>query len=173
MPGGELGAFVSAVNQAKYNQILGEVKEGDQVLEWNGVLLNGKTFEEVERIVNSSSGEVEIILKSEGEKSHRISNLRKYCSPRDPQRCSNVNASVLPTQKTLRIKDASPDRAPPVPMHRRNGNEPMTYSRQNPSSRIYDNVDGLDVVEDGWQNKPQDSLGYLQVAATYDQRHPA
>ncbi|VDP06947.1 unnamed protein product [Heligmosomoides polygyrus] len=64
MPGGELGAFVSAVNQAKYNQILGEVKEGDQVLEWNGVLLNGKTFEEVERIVNSSSGEVEIILKS-------------------------------------------------------------------------------------------------------------
>lgn len=28
MPGGELGAFVSAVNQAKYNQILGEVKEG-------------------------------------------------------------------------------------------------------------------------------------------------
>ncbi|EPB68375.1 C2 domain protein [Ancylostoma ceylanicum] len=28
MPNGELGAFVSAVNQAKYNQILGEVKEG-------------------------------------------------------------------------------------------------------------------------------------------------
>ena len=28
MANGELGAFVSAVNQAKYNQILGEVKEG-------------------------------------------------------------------------------------------------------------------------------------------------
>ncbi|XGW25726.1 hypothetical protein V3C99_006828 [Haemonchus contortus] len=166
MPSGELGAFVSAVNQAKYNQILGEVKEGDQVLEWNGVLLNGKTFEEVERIVNSSSGEVEIILKSEGEKSQRISNIRKYCSPRDPQRCSNVTDS---SQKILRIKDASPDRAPPVPIHRGNASEPGSYGRQNPSNRIYDNVDSTDIADDVWQNKPQDSLGYLQVAVTYDQ----
>ncbi|KHJ77187.1 hypothetical protein OESDEN_23193 [Oesophagostomum dentatum] len=47
--------------------------------------------------------------------------------------------------------DASPDRAPPVPMHRRNG----TIGRQNPSSRIYDNVDCIDYGEDGWNNKPQ------------------
>ncbi|ETN69913.1 C2 domain protein, partial [Necator americanus] len=165
MPNGELGAFVSAVNQAKYNQILGEVKEGDQVLEWNGVLLNGKTFEEVERIVNSSSGEVEIILKSEGEKSHRISNPRGYTSiSREPARFANPLPS---SQKTLRIKDVSPDRAPPVPMHRRNGHN-ITLGRQNPSSRIYDNVDSLEYSEDAWSNKPQDALGYLQVAISYD-----
>ncbi|VDO10639.1 unnamed protein product [Haemonchus placei] len=105
-------------------------------------------------------------LFREGEKSQRISNLRKYCSPRDPQRCSNVADS---SQKILRIKDASPDRAPPVPIHRGNGSEPVSYGRQNPSNRIYDNVDSTDIADDVWQNKPQDSLGYLQVAVTYDQ----
>jgi hypothetical protein len=36
---------------------------GDQVLEWNGILLRGKTFEEVERIVNATSGEIEVVIK--------------------------------------------------------------------------------------------------------------
>ncbi|VDL70615.1 unnamed protein product [Nippostrongylus brasiliensis] len=185
MPGGELGAFVSAVNQAKYNQILGEVKEGDQVLEWNGVLLNGKTFEEVERIVNSSSGEVEIILKSEGEKSHRFSNLRKYCPNRDQQqlqphhqRFSSNNvplAKFSPISRNIWrgtiiavVPDVSPDRSPPVPIHRRNGHETATFGRQNLTSRIYDNVDGYDLTDENWQSKLQDSLGYLQVAVNFD-----
>ncbi|KJH50024.1 C2 domain protein [Dictyocaulus viviparus] len=74
MPSGELGAFVSAVNQAKYNQILGEVKE-----------------------------------------------------------------------------DISPDQAPPVPMHRRNGRDSIHFQASNPN-RIYDN----------------NSFGYLQIAISYD-----
>ncbi|VDM61439.1 unnamed protein product [Angiostrongylus costaricensis] len=169
MPNGDLGAFVSAVNQVKNNQILGEVKEGDQVLEWNGVLLNGKTFEEVERIVNSSSGEVEIILKSEGEESHRISNLRKYYQNRDKKRSANLCTASQSLQRTFRINDVSPDRTPPVPMHRRNGYE-NNYGRQNAASRIYDNVDGFNFADDAALKKQQDSLGYLQIAVSYD-RH--
>ncbi|KAJ1362969.1 hypothetical protein KIN20_022710 [Parelaphostrongylus tenuis] len=167
MPNGDLGAFVSAVNQAKYNQILGEVKEGDQVLEWNGVLLNGKTFEEVERIVNSSSGEVEIILKSEGEESHGVSNLRRYFKSRDPKRSSNLYTPSQRLQKTLTGNDVSPDRTPPVPMHRPNGHD-NAYGRHNPSSRIYDNVDGLNYADELAMKKQQDSLGYLQIAVSYD-----
>uniref|UniRef100_A0A0K0DC62 PDZ domain-containing protein n=1 Tax=Angiostrongylus cantonensis TaxID=6313 RepID=A0A0K0DC62_ANGCA len=169
MPNGDLGAFVSAVNQARNNQILGEVKEGDQVLEWNGVLLNGKTFEEVERIVNSSSGEVEIILKSEREESHLISNLRKYYQNRDKKRSTNLCTPSQSLQKSFRINDVSPDRTPPVPMHRRNGYE-NSYGRQNPAARIYDNVDGLNFADDAAMKKQQDSLGYLQIAVSYD-RH--
>ena len=60
---GDLGAFVTGVNRGKAFETLGEIQEGDQVLEWNGILLNGRTFEEVERIITSSKGEIEIIIK--------------------------------------------------------------------------------------------------------------
>jgi hypothetical protein len=36
---------------------------GDQVLEWNGVPLMGKTFEEVQTLVSQTEGEVEIVVK--------------------------------------------------------------------------------------------------------------
>lgn len=37
---------------------------GNEVLEWNGVLLRNKTYEEVERVINATSGEIEIIIDS-------------------------------------------------------------------------------------------------------------
>ena len=37
--------------------------KGDQVLEWNGVTLTGKTFEEVQKLVSQTEGEVEIVVK--------------------------------------------------------------------------------------------------------------
>lgn len=46
-----------------FSLIFNNIYLGDQVLEWNGVLLRGKTFEEVERIINASTGEIEIIVK--------------------------------------------------------------------------------------------------------------
>ena len=36
---------------------------GDQVLEWNGVPLSGKTYEEVQNIVSQRNGEIEIVVK--------------------------------------------------------------------------------------------------------------
>jgi hypothetical protein len=36
---------------------------GDQVLEWNGVPLIGKTFEDVQKLVSQVEGEVEIVVK--------------------------------------------------------------------------------------------------------------
>lgn len=78
---------------------------GDQVLEWNGVFLTGKTFEEVERIVNSSSGEVEVVVRT-GEPEYTQTG-------------------------EFDIRTASPERRPPVPMHK----------KQN--TRIYDNVETL------------------------------
>ena len=35
---------------------------GDQVLEWNGIPLGGRSFEEVQSIISSTRGEVEIVL---------------------------------------------------------------------------------------------------------------
>jgi protein piccolo len=36
---------------------------GDQVLEWNGISLTEKTFEEVQKLVSQTEGEVEIVVK--------------------------------------------------------------------------------------------------------------
>jgi len=37
---------------------------GDQVLEYNGVVLTGKTFEEVQRITSQPNGEIELVIKA-------------------------------------------------------------------------------------------------------------
>ena len=55
---------MTAVNRGRGFETLGEIQEGDQVLEWNGILLSGKTFEEVERIIQGSQGEIEIIVRN-------------------------------------------------------------------------------------------------------------
>ncbi|OZC08425.1 C2 domain protein [Onchocerca flexuosa] len=62
LPNGELAAFVSTINRGKAWETLGEIKEGDRVLEWNGVLLTGKTFEEVEQVIAASRGEIEVVV---------------------------------------------------------------------------------------------------------------
>ena len=54
---------MTGINRGKAFETLGEIQEGDQVLEWNGILLNGRTFEEVERIIASTKGEIEVIIK--------------------------------------------------------------------------------------------------------------
>uniref|UniRef100_A0A1I7V0M2 TPR_REGION domain-containing protein n=1 Tax=Caenorhabditis tropicalis TaxID=1561998 RepID=A0A1I7V0M2_9PELO len=101
---GELSAYVSQLHSTANNQTLGQIKIGDEVVEWNGVLLRGKTFEEVERIVNKSHGEIEMVIRTE-------------------KNSSSGYYDTLPLNRntnTLR-DDLSPDRVPPVPMHRING----------------------------------------------------
>ncbi|KAJ4427729.1 hypothetical protein ANN_25381 [Periplaneta americana] len=61
--GGQLGAFVTRIYPGGVVESLGEIKEGDQVLEWNGTPLMGKTFEEVQKLVSQTEGEVEIVVK--------------------------------------------------------------------------------------------------------------
>ncbi|XP_054717232.1 uncharacterized protein LOC129226627 [Uloborus diversus] len=62
---GMIGAYVARIYPGGVVETLGEVREGDQVLEWNGVPLTGKTYEDVQRIIASSSDEVEIVIRSD------------------------------------------------------------------------------------------------------------
>jgi len=65
LPNGDLGAFVTHLDHKRsHDETLGQIKEGDQVLEWNGVLLRSKTYEQVERIISASTGEIEMIIRS-------------------------------------------------------------------------------------------------------------
>jgi len=42
----------------------GFVCVGDQVLEYNGIVLTGKTFEDVQRITSQPNGEIELVIKA-------------------------------------------------------------------------------------------------------------
>uniref|UniRef100_A0ACB8FS05 Uncharacterized protein n=1 Tax=Sphaerodactylus townsendi TaxID=933632 RepID=A0ACB8FS05_9SAUR len=60
---GEIGAYVAKILPGGSAEQTGKVMEGMQVLEWNGIPLTGKTYEEVQSIINLQSGEAEICVR--------------------------------------------------------------------------------------------------------------
>uniref|UniRef100_A0A1I8AFU7 PDZ domain-containing protein n=1 Tax=Steinernema glaseri TaxID=37863 RepID=A0A1I8AFU7_9BILA len=113
LPNGELGAFVTSISKTKLHETLGEIKEGDQVLEWNGVLLRGKTFEEVERIIASSKGEIEVIIQNG---THDRYVPVRSIPPSRRNLYDNINVPDR-SRRPLRHEYQSHE-APPVPAHR-------------------------------------------------------
>lgn len=64
---GMIGAFVAKILPGGVVDTLGEVKEGNQVLEWNGIPLTGKTHDEVQQVIKSTLAldEVEVIIRAD------------------------------------------------------------------------------------------------------------
>lgn len=64
---GMIGAFVAKILAGGVVDTLGEVREGNQVMEWNGVPLTGKTHDEVQAIIKSSleADEVELVVRAD------------------------------------------------------------------------------------------------------------
>ncbi|GAV03864.1 hypothetical protein RvY_14233 [Ramazzottius varieornatus] len=58
-----LGAFISKIWDNGIMATLDTVKEGDQVLEWNGVPLTNKSYEEVQEILEQGNGEVDMLVR--------------------------------------------------------------------------------------------------------------
>lgn len=65
-PAGHVGAFVAAIYKGGVaDQLHGELQEGDQILEWNGIPLTGKTYEEVHALISllNDNGEIELVIR--------------------------------------------------------------------------------------------------------------
>ncbi|XP_048113604.1 protein piccolo isoform X3 [Alosa alosa] len=60
---GDIGAYIAKVTPGGHAEQSGKVVEGMQVLEWNGIALTGKTYEEVQTIVGPQSGETELCVR--------------------------------------------------------------------------------------------------------------
>ncbi|XP_071966092.1 regulating synaptic membrane exocytosis protein 2-like isoform X3 [Antedon mediterranea] len=83
---GKLGPFISKIRQGSIADTVGQLKEGDEVLEWNGQPLQGKDFSEVHDIINRSKREPQVQLvvaramgsdgRSATEKNHQTMNKR-------------------------------------------------------------------------------------------------
>ncbi|NXN20865.1 PCLO protein, partial [Nycticryphes semicollaris] len=65
IPGGsgEIGAYIAKILPGGNAEQTGKLIEGMQVLEWNGIPLTGKTYEEVQSIIMQHSGEAEICVR--------------------------------------------------------------------------------------------------------------
>ncbi|XP_077447409.1 regulating synaptic membrane exocytosis protein 2-like [Stigmatopora argus] len=73
---GDLCAFITKVKQGSLADIVGHLRAGDQVVEWNGHVLQGATFDDVYNIISESKFEprVELLVSrpiGSAESSHR------------------------------------------------------------------------------------------------------
>ncbi|KAM9382475.1 regulating synaptic membrane exocytosis protein 1 isoform 4-T4 [Phaethornis superciliosus] len=92
---GRLGAFITKVKKGSLADVVGHLRAGDEVLEWNGKPLPGATNEEVYNIILESKSEpqVEIIVSrpiGHFHRFHSVTSLRRlyktyYDIPRIPE----------------------------------------------------------------------------------------
>ncbi|XP_076044402.1 rab3 interacting molecule isoform X10 [Oratosquilla oratoria] len=62
LEGGKIGALIEKVKKGSIADTMGHLRPGDEVLEWNGRSLQGKTFEEVYDIIAESRQEPRVEL---------------------------------------------------------------------------------------------------------------
>ncbi|XP_066523229.1 protein piccolo [Hoplias malabaricus] len=96
---GEIGAYVAKVLPGGAAEQTGKIVEGMQVLEWNGIPLSSKTYEEVQGLVSQQCGEAELCMRldmnmlSDSEGSHL--DLHEQTKAERPPRSPGVDPKQL------------------------------------------------------------------------------
>ncbi|XP_057711167.1 protein piccolo isoform X3 [Corythoichthys intestinalis] len=110
---GEIGAYVAKVLPGGAAEQTGKILEGMQVLEWNGILLTGKTYEEVQGLVGHSCNEAELCVRldlnmlAESEGSERLDFQEPSKNDRPPR-----SPGVDPKQLAAELQKVSQQQAP-------------------------------------------------------------
>ncbi|KAM9772017.1 protein piccolo isoform 2-T2 [Syngnathus typhle] len=115
VPGGngEIGAYVAKILPGGAAEQTGKILEGMQVLEWNGTLLTGKTYEEVQGLVGHSCSEAELCVRldlnmlAESEDSEHLDFQEPSKSDRPPR-----SPGVDPKQLAAELQKVSQQQAP-------------------------------------------------------------
>ncbi|XP_058273488.1 protein piccolo isoform X3 [Hemibagrus wyckioides] len=109
---GEIGAYVAKVLPGGAAEQSGKIVEGMQVLEWNGISLSGKTYEEVQALVSQPCSEAELCVRldlnmlSDSEGSHL--DLHEQTKAERPPRSPGVD----PKQLAAELQKVSQQQAP-------------------------------------------------------------
>uniref|UniRef100_A0A8C7RF75 Protein piccolo n=1 Tax=Oncorhynchus mykiss TaxID=8022 RepID=A0A8C7RF75_ONCMY len=110
---GEIGAYIAKVTLGGVAEQTGKVVEGMQVLEWNGVPLMGKTYEEVQCIMSQPCAEAELCVRldlnmlSDADHPQALENHAQL-KPGDRQRSPGVD----PRQLAAELQKVSQQQAP-------------------------------------------------------------
>ncbi|XP_078275521.1 protein piccolo-like isoform X3 [Rhinoraja longicauda] len=97
---GEIGAYIAKVVAGGPAEQTGKLTEGMQVLEWNGIPLTGRTYEEVQSVVGVPSREAEICVRlgfnmlSDSEKLQHL-DLKDRTKAGEKQRSPGVDPKQL------------------------------------------------------------------------------
>uniref|UniRef100_A0A3B3HCL9 Protein piccolo n=1 Tax=Oryzias latipes TaxID=8090 RepID=A0A3B3HCL9_ORYLA len=110
---GEIGAYVAKVLPGGAAEQTGKILEGMQVLEWNGVFLTGKTYEEVQGLVGQLCNEAEVCVRldlnmlTESEGSQHL-DFQEHSKGERPPRSPGVD----PKQLAAELQKVSQQQAP-------------------------------------------------------------
>ncbi|CAI5636102.1 unnamed protein product [Oreochromis niloticus] len=110
---GDIGAYVAKVLPGGAAEQTGKILEGMQVLEWNGVLLTGKTYEEVQGLVGQPCNEAEVCVRldlnmlAESEGSQHLDFQEQSKGDRPPR-----SPGVDPKQLAAELQKVSQQQAP-------------------------------------------------------------
>ncbi|KAM3588321.1 uncharacterized protein V6R79_026262 [Siganus canaliculatus] len=110
---GDIGAYVAKVLPGGAAEQTGKILEGMQVLEWNGLLLTGKTYEEVQGLVGQPCNEAEVCVRldlnmlAESEGSDHLDFQEHSKSDRPPR-----SPGVDPKQLAAELQKVSQQQAP-------------------------------------------------------------
>ncbi|XP_054656463.1 protein piccolo isoform X2 [Dunckerocampus dactyliophorus] len=110
---GEIGAYVAKVLPGGAAEQTGKILEGMQVLEWNGVPLTGKTYEEVQVLVGHACSDADVCVRldlnmlAESEGSERLDFQEQSKTDRLPR-----SPGVDPKQLAAELQKVSQQQAP-------------------------------------------------------------
>ncbi|CAM1299826.1 Uncharacterised protein g2529 [Pycnogonum litorale] len=94
----EIGAYVAKIYPGGVVDKLGEIKEGDQILEWNNVPLTNKTYEEVHSIITAPTDEVEIVVRCNFSMSSNVKRIKSSDHSRSKRRSQKQEITTMVEQ---------------------------------------------------------------------------
>ncbi|OQR71884.1 hypothetical protein BIW11_01413 [Tropilaelaps mercedesae] len=111
----QLGAIIERVKKGSTADVVGHLKPGDQVLEWNGRTLKNKTYEEVFEIILASSQDlqVELIVSRPLVEGENVDDARKEVRRHSSAALSASQASAAGKKADFLRKTCSTTYLPP------------------------------------------------------------
>nr|XP_057934645.1 protein piccolo isoform X2 [Doryrhamphus excisus] len=110
---GDIGAYVAKVLPGGAAEQTGKILEGMQVLEWNGIPLTGKTYEEVQVLVGHACSDADVCVRldlnmlAESEGAERLDFQEQSKTERPPR-----SPGVDPKQLAAELQKVSQQQAP-------------------------------------------------------------
>ncbi|CAL4231048.1 unnamed protein product, partial [Meganyctiphanes norvegica] len=124
---GRIGATIEKVKKGSIADTVGHLRPGDEVIEWNGRSLQGKTFEEVYDIIAESRQEPQVELMV----SRQLSDVGRH-----PVRRHTHAGGPMPREgggyDPRKLSEPGADRRPSVTIT--SPGSPETYSQRRPHS---------------------------------------
>ncbi|KAM3859167.1 protein piccolo [Diretmus argenteus] len=168
---GEIGAYVAKVLPGGAAEQTGKILEGMQVLEWNGISLTGKTYEEVQGLVGQQCGEAELCVRldlnmlSDSDGSKHL-DFQEHSKGDRPPRSPGVD----PKQLAAELQKVSQQQAPPVSSASLPTNISAASSPGQPGSPSVSKKRHSSKATEGVKTQSHPVSGEIQLQIHYDKQ---